>query len=175
MKIRSYSLSCTIRTQFKLKVFESFIYFYILPTLIKYLSLVWTSPAGYHPELGINSCSWVINSSCWGEGGCRVEIEPGLAVQQPDALTTELRRTPIGTLSRASSLSLVFTFWTRALYCTLWTSQQPRLAEYSRSHHRHLLRDRRLGPTACPACWPVGTNESVRGEEKNILYWATTM
>ncbi len=28
-----------------------------------------TSPAGYLPELGINSCVWVNNSSCWAEGG----------------------------------------------------------------------------------------------------------
>jgi hypothetical protein len=47
------------------------------------------SPAGYHPELGINSGVWVNNSSCWAEGGvpCRAGTEPGAAVQQLSALT----------------------------------------------------------------------------------------
>jgi hypothetical protein len=63
-------------------------------TLIQYLSLGWTSPAGYLRELDINFCAWVNNSSYWAEGGVPGENEPGAAVQQPSALTTELRCTP---------------------------------------------------------------------------------
>ncbi len=51
---------------------HSFYLFCIFPTrntLIQYSFSGWTSPAGYLPELGINSCVWVNNSSCWGEDG----------------------------------------------------------------------------------------------------------
>jgi hypothetical protein len=45
------------------------------------------------PELGINSCVWVIIHPAGPRAECRVGFEPGAAVQQPSALTTELRCT----------------------------------------------------------------------------------
>ncbi len=41
-----------------------------------------------------------------------------------------------------------------------------------RCNQRHILIDRRPSRTAWPACWAMGTNEIVYGEEKNILYKA---
>ncbi len=49
--------------------FYLFCIFLTRHTLIQYSSSDWSSPAGYLPELGINSCVWVNNSSCWAEGG----------------------------------------------------------------------------------------------------------
>jgi hypothetical protein len=42
------------------------------------------------------------------------------------------------------------------------------------SYHRHILRDRRRGKTACPACWSMGIkwNEIVYGERKKCT-WPT--
>ncbi len=54
-----------------------FIYFvFFLHTLIQYSSSGWSSPAGYLPVLGINSCVWVNNSSCWAEGGVPGGCQP---------------------------------------------------------------------------------------------------
>ena len=49
--------------------FYLFCIFLTRHTLIQYSSSGWTSSAGYLPELGINSCVWVNNSSCWAKGG----------------------------------------------------------------------------------------------------------
>ncbi len=64
VNLKSKKVWCHTRHSFYL-----FCIFLTRHTLIQYSSSGWTSPAGYLPELGINSCVWVNNSSCWAEGG----------------------------------------------------------------------------------------------------------
>ncbi len=74
--VLGFCLSVFILKGFFLKVwrhtrrsFYLFCIFLTRHTLIQYSSLGRSSPAGHLPELGINSCVWVNNSSCWAEGG----------------------------------------------------------------------------------------------------------
>jgi hypothetical protein len=90
------------------------------PDNIVYLFCIF--PSNVHPWvylllLVINSCVWVNKSSCWAERvGCpQAGFEPGAAVQQPGALTTELRRT---LLSYAAPNCIRCTVW--LLTAVLW-------------------------------------------------------
>ncbi len=55
--------------------------------------------------------------------------------------------------------------------CWVWVCTFTFSAMVHRSDQRHLLRDRRRGTTACPACWAMGTNEVKKCTvRKKVLY-----